>query len=122
MPNFDDHILKAGHNGNFFKSLDQNIFPDWVVNGIFYSALHCVDAVLSKSNLHPPLHHLRGAYIQKNSLLQSIYINYRSLEDLSRDARYTNKILTQVEIKECLDDLKIITEHISKFLKISIQI
>ena len=122
MPLFDDHIRKAEHNSRFYKSLDAATYPDWVVCAVFYTALHCVDAVLLINHIDPPSHHLRDSYIPRNPKLNPIYNHYRSLEDLSREARYNEKrVMTQQEVQDCLADLKTIGQHISDVLGVSIR-
>ncbi len=122
MAIFDDHIQKVEHNGNFFRSTDSVKFPDWVIAGVFYAALHCVDAVLITSNIDPTSHRARDSYIGNDTKLKPIYVNYRSLEDVSREARYNEKrFLTHHEVQDCLKDLDVIVKHISNLLGVPIK-
>ncbi len=67
---------------------------------MFYAAVHYVNAYLRKSNIQIPRRH-RGSergkgkgrlnIVQQDPKLQPIYINYRHLDDESRDARYELK-------------------------------
>jgi hypothetical protein len=47
MPIPEKHFQKALYNEKFFNDIKQN-YTDWAITGIFYSALHLVDAFLAK--------------------------------------------------------------------------
>ncbi len=118
MPSFDDHIDKAHHNEQLIAPLShaQSSFPDWVVVGAFYAALHYVDACLALRNIHPPTHHQRSGYVARVRDLKSVYPDYRTLEDVSRDARYTNNPVSPVAVTSSLENLKKIQSHLLPIL------
>jgi uncharacterized protein (UPF0332 family) len=89
MPSKDDHLQKARHNEAFFDSFELRSTPylDWVVTGIFYAALHYVDAFLATQGVHPGSHSRRDAEV-KLFLGAGFYLDDRALKDDSQDARY----------------------------------
>lgn len=102
MPARDEHLQKAGHNESFVSSfnLDSTLFLDWVVTGIFYAALHYVDAYLARNNYHPKFHAQRNALILKDSNLGSaIWQSYRDFQDDSWGARYKMQEFTAHEVR-----------------------
>ncbi len=90
MPNRDQHLQKAEHNEQFSNSLLPTAYIDWAVTGLFYSALHYIDAYLSNRGMHPSTHTRRDNKA-KGSLPKDIWGSYRYLKDASRDARYDMK-------------------------------
>jgi uncharacterized protein (UPF0332 family) len=89
----DEHILKACHNEKFYSSFDikTTTFRDWVVTGLFYCALHYVDAYLATQGIHPKHHEgfgERNDRVEHALDLKAIWGYYRALQDDSRDARY----------------------------------
>jgi len=57
MPGEHEHKNHAFHNKKLFDNIwiDRN-FPDWIVTVGFYTALHCIDAVLARDGFHPQMH------------------------------------------------------------------
>ncbi|MDR1759727.1 MAG: hypothetical protein LBR60_04290 [Fibrobacter sp.] len=52
MPSFDKHKAQAQHNENLANHLNtsqKGLFNDWVVTACFYSSVHLVEAMTSKS-------------------------------------------------------------------------
>lgn len=88
MPAADAHSAQSTHNKAFAESLDESKFQDWIVTALFYSALHAVDKTLATVNVHPQSHTDRNAYVGRESRLKRVYVEYRSLETASRNARY----------------------------------
>jgi hypothetical protein len=94
-----DYVQQAAHNVELADYLRKNRTDclDWAVTCLFYAAVHYVNAYLRKSNLAIPRRH-RGSdrnktegrlnIVQQDPTLRFIYINYRHLDDESRDARY----------------------------------
>lgn len=121
MPSRKDHIDQARHNEQFFSCFDINTTPflDWVVSGIFYSALHYVDSYLSTKGKHPITHGARTPLIHaaKPDLGRSFFHNYMSLKDDSQEGRYNMRTFTLDEIRRdilpLLDDIK---RHLRKFI------
>lgn len=104
MPRLQEHLDKAKHNENYYQSfnLDNTPYLDWVVNGIFYSAVHYVDAYFATIRFHPRDHQRRiDRILQDNNLGRNFYINYyRPLDQHSRSGRYNMKVFTSIEVRQ----------------------
>lgn len=98
MPEPNDYSGKVKHNELFVKCLkDTDVkayddFSDWIIIGIFYSSLHYMNLFLSKRyddiNLETIKSHKdRNAIIYQKCPYQ-IHMAYRTLYELSREARY----------------------------------
>ncbi len=87
MPTPSQHREKAEHD-EFFVSELKEPFWDWAITGLFYAALHYIEIYLARQAppIHPPTHPIRDSHIHR--LLSPIYVDYRELEEESRDARY----------------------------------
>ena len=111
MPSTPEHRSKAENNEFFTSELD-NPFWDWAVTGIFYSALHYVEAYFANQAppVHPATHQMRDNYVYVDKQLRPIYVDYRQLEDESRDARYdASMTITQADAQRsqgCLNRIK----------------
>lgn len=88
MPLLDDHLRQAERNLDFSLSLDPGKYSDWIATGLFYTALHYVDAFLATKNQHPGKHDIRDGFVAKLHELKPLYSEYRALKDSSRNARY----------------------------------
>lgn len=110
MPTKDEHLKKAKHNERFFTSLDINTTPfrDWVITGIFYSALHYIRALAAKHSFANI-----GRYGEIDNLLSrlpvfrkhpTIYSDYRQLKDDSRAARYEMVALSSSQVIDLRDN------------------
>lgn len=67
MPDFNAHIIQADSNIEFVKNIQQSKkFPDWLVTGCFYAAVHLVEAdIFTKNTIyykdnHGPVKSLSG--------------------------------------------------------------
>lgn len=100
MPSQDDHLQKARHNEQFVDSFELASTPylDWVITGIFYAALHYVDAFLATQAVHPGSHSRRDAEV-KLFLGTGFYLDYRALKDDSQDARYRVRQFSAEEVQ-----------------------
>jgi hypothetical protein len=89
MPTPAQHRAKAVHNESFAAN-SGDPFWDWAITGIFYAALQYVEAYLASQvpPVHPPTHQIRDSHIHRDRNLSPIYVDYRELQDESRDARY----------------------------------
>ena len=87
MPTSAEHRAKAESNEFFIQHLN-NPFWDWFVSVAFYTALQYIDAYFATlmPPVHPPTHQTRDSHI--HAKLPRVYVDYRQLEDDSRDARY----------------------------------
>ena len=120
MPRQEEHIEKARYNEQFFSSfnLDTTPFLDWVVNGIFYSALHYLDSYLASKGENPGEHRERIRLIQGDPKLgQLIFYHYMSLRDDSEEGRYNMKVFLPDEItNDILPSLNSIKTHLKKYI------
>lgn len=96
MAQFDDHIAQAKRNLQFLSSINRKITNcyDWQVTVCFYTALHFVNAHLSKYQLQYRKHRdVNYALNFSNSisparLPENEYLAYTALQSLSRRSRY----------------------------------
>jgi len=120
MPNQLDHINKARHNEAFAASIKETQFLDWLVNGVFYSAMHYTEAYLAINNNHPNSHPVRNEFIQEDpNLGWNFYRNmYRPLRDDSYEARYNMRIFTLDEInRHIIPLLESVKQHLSQYIR-----
>lgn len=118
MPSKDAHLRQANHNETFCSQLLSTEFLDWAVTGIFYSALHYVDAYLAIKNIHPSRHYQgRDRWVATESNLRHIWNQYRWLKDKSEAARYDVKHFTPAEAKDLKEnEFEVLKTHISVYL------
>lgn len=96
MAKFEEHIEQAKKNLQFLQSINLKIDNhfDWQVTVCFYTALHSVNAHLSKYNLQYRKHRdVNFALNFENrtspaKLPEEEYISYIALQSLSRRSRY----------------------------------
>lgn len=114
-----EHIKKAKHNEAFYLSIKETQYLDWVVNGIFYSALHYIESYFAIKDEHPNNHPLRGKIIETDPNLGSYFYRkmYKHLRDDSYEARYNVRIFTSEEIqKEIIPKLEAIKHHLKQYI------
>jgi len=120
MPNKIEHLSKAEYNENYYQYFDLVNTPylDWVVNGVFYSALHYIESYLATQNNHPATHADRNAYIREDpNLGRYIFKKYTSLKDDSESGRYYMKSFTPGEIQQfIIPNLYYIKEYLQKYI------
>lgn len=85
------HLDRARQNYQLYRKLaDEGIHLDWAVTVLFYTALHLVQTCLIEMATDisqvPREHGDRRYYV--STRLNSIFRDYRLLEDLSREMRY----------------------------------
>jgi hypothetical protein len=106
MPDNVEHLKKAEHNEAFFNSLeiDKTPYLDWLVNGIFYSAIHYIEAYLAIENKHSESHSARNIFIEEDPNLGRRFFRdlYRALRDDCYGGRYLMRVFTPDEIKKYL--------------------
>lgn len=120
MPIESEHLQKAEYNETFYQSFDLNRtqYYDWVVNGIFYSVLHYIEAYLATQNLHSLDHADRNAKIRSdNNLGRYVYKKYMELKDDSEGGRYRMQNFTPGEIRQdMIPKLDEIKEHLKRYV------
>lgn len=102
MPAENIHLAQAGKNERFYKTFDlaTTEFLDWAVTGLFYSALHYIDAYLAIKNYHPSKHEFRTPLVGREAKLRIIFRDYRRLKDESEAARYRVKKFKRKEVED----------------------
>lgn len=95
MPSFEEHIIQVNRNLNFLTNINNNVTDccDWQITVCFYTALHIINAHLSKFDLqyrkHSDVNHAINPYtISPGRIPEDVYISYMSLQSLSRRSRY----------------------------------
>lgn len=95
MPGFVEHINQAKRNLEFYQSMGHSSFFDWQVTVCYYTAVHLVNAHLAKmANLHYNTHKDTKIAISYENMIsicridKERYLDYITLEKLSRRARY----------------------------------
>ena len=107
MPDPANHLLQAQKNERFYQQLDLDSteFHDWAIIGLFYSALHYIDAYLATQGLENISNH--GIRLNEVSRAESplfpIYPSYRHLYQWSRWARYELIPCNKAEVEQLRD-------------------
>jgi hypothetical protein len=108
MPDIATHRQKGQHNQQVIAHLQMagDIYLDWVITAMFYTALHLVDQVLyHNARLNPRSHRERHAAIGQQSALAPVYRDYRELERQSRRSRYDCADFTPQEVQRLAERL-----------------
>ncbi len=106
MPGFRAHKRKASENEAFVEVLRRagGRHRDWMVTGLFYSALHHISALLhhrgcGDGDLKP--HSERTRQLWKRLPTESqVFDDYRQLKDDSEGARYECASFSDTEVGE----------------------
>lgn len=98
------HFSKGDHNEKFFNSfdLDKTTFRDWVVVGIFYTAIHYYEAYFAKSNRHTRSHETQDNWISNDKKISSTYDDYRELKQHRWKASYQAYNFKAEEIRDSI--------------------
>lgn len=120
MPSKGEHTNWARHNEAFWNSfdLDTSPFIDWVVTGIFYEAVHWVEAFLATKGRHSGSHKERSSTMHRYAQeLAPIQTGYDTLALDSRAARYLCRMHTSQEVSQDLIPLVTnVRNHISSLV------
>lgn len=119
MPNKSEHLSKAEYNENFYQSFDLHSTPylDWVVNGIFYSAVHYIESYLAIQGKHPKTHGQRNLEVRDDQNLGTdIFRKYKSLKDDSEGGRYYMQSFTLGEIRLIMSQLYDIKDCLKRYI------
>ena len=93
MPSAAEHLAKYQLNRAFLNSNGGLAGGDrmWASIVAFYSALHLVERLATRQNLHhmpPDAHGQRSRYLARHAQHRVIYADYRRLREASELARY----------------------------------
>jgi len=86
-----EHLNKISQNRDFLKeivSASSSTADGWRITILFYNALHYIEAYFCSKGRSNQTHTSRASSIQSDPVISSLYRDYRSLENLSREARY----------------------------------
>lgn len=91
MPNENQHLIQARHNEDFVQYLIDTIrFGDWAATGIFYAAVHYVEAAFDArlNGFHTFSHAVRDYNLSRVLPDPRGRLEYRRLKSASMLARY----------------------------------
>lgn len=89
MPLLTEHIAQAEKNERLYESLLGTEFNDWAVTGLFYAALHHIDAYfIRQTGARPSNHSSRNRLVDRTLNLSQIRRDYAELYNWSRNVRY----------------------------------
>lgn len=114
MPSTDQHLTQARHNEMFRQSLNGTSFADWIVTGIFYSAIHYIEAFLATKNLHPKNHAYRDNDVGIH--MSGSFRDYRHLKYKSERARYYCQTISLSDVNGCQTRINNIKASLRMFL------
>jgi len=120
MPKKEEHVNWAIHDRDFWTSidLDNSPFTDWAPTGMFYEALHWVEAFLATKEHHYREHKQRKWAMRRlfPSDLGTIEVDYSKLKQVSETARYDCYKHTANEIRQLIPLADHIKDHLSQLL------
>jgi len=90
MPRENQHLVQARHNEGFVQHLiNTTRFSDWAATGIFYAAVHYVEAAFdARLNFHTFSHAVREYHLSQVLPDPRSRLQYRRLKSASMLARY----------------------------------
>lgn len=99
MPTIQEHLRIAKNNETFSEYLiSQGTYLEWAATGMFYAAIHYVEAILAKQNKHSGSHRMRDTAIANDPTLSGIYDEYSELKNDSIQARYQGTNFTLADV------------------------
>lgn len=91
---------------------------DWAVTGMFYTAIHYVEAYMAKQGVHSAFHSRRDSAIQQDKKLCIIYDDFNDLKNDSIQARYQGYAFPLEEILARIQpSLNNVRGHVLSLLK-----
>jgi hypothetical protein len=111
-------LRKAQHDEEFVASLgvDPGRFTDWAVTGLFYSAVHYIEAYFARGNRHSGDHRARDSEIWRDGQLKRLYEPYNELKNHSITARYLVRTPTAQDLADSRQSLRAIKTEILKLV------
>lgn len=121
MPNKAEHLhIAQSHEGFSDYLITNDKHLDWAITGIFYVAIHYVEAYLDhKLQYHSASHRTRDSTMARMGHLRSIYDEFNDLKNDSIQARYfgTNFTLSDIDSRT-KPSLKKIKTHVDGLLSV----
>jgi hypothetical protein len=98
--NQEKHISKALHNEGFWQhfNVEKSEYLDWTVVGIFYSAMHYIDATFAREGKHLKSHEAADRQVAEHKDLVNVYSEYRNLKQLRWKASYWSTRFSKQDI------------------------
>jgi len=112
MPNASEHLAKVRSNKSVldhFGDAGSTKFSDWYVTVVYYTAMHCVEAIFDQEkSWHTLTHKERDEKLLKHfpALDMEFKRAYWRLYQQSREARYMSNRKIQIGNHECEEALK----------------
>jgi hypothetical protein len=125
MPTEDQHLVQARHNEEVVQHLISTPrFNDWAATGIFYAAVHYVEAAFDArlNGFHTFSHAVREYQLSRVLPDPKSRLQYRRLKSASMLARYLTRsspsggpqaassFFNAARIQQCLESLNIIKQ------------
>src|SRR5205823_2251134 len=109
---------KAKHDEQFVSSCDPKTSPfiDWAITGLFYAALHYVEAFFATQNRHSADHRARDSAIRRDPDLRAIYDDYNELKNFSINARYYMARFTEADLTALQPHFTKLKAHIAALI------
>lgn len=108
----EEHLQKAQETLDLRATLDlaKDGAIGWSITMLFYSALHYIEAYFSAVRGFECKHHFsRATEIRNDPRINSLFPDYRLLENLSREARYDVTVFNAGDLRcaeSCFDTIK----------------
>jgi hypothetical protein len=118
LPNYDEHIKKYRENKELIKSklkIENDMYHNWIVTIAFYAAVHLVESELAKDKIDSPDHTGRKNNIDRFNKFRDIRVQYKTLYDRSKVARYEATFMNKNKSTLALNCL----EQIENYLHIT---
>nr|DAX98292.1 MAG TPA: HEPN domain [Caudoviricetes sp.] len=116
MPKQTAHIRKYSHNKEFSENeyLKDSANIDWAIIATFYSALHLIEGLVAKHNLHFSSHKMRAQYVSRDKRLRELGIpaKYNTLYNQSIRARYDCVAMDKKDLSDVVCALNYIEDKL----------
>ena len=99
MANEAAHLVKAKYNQSFLETIGDE-FPDWLAIVAFYKAVHLVEALFARQQVHSHSHTQRNERLKNEHA--AIWKEFRPIYNASKLVRYTDRTIGLREVKEHL--------------------
>ena len=100
MPSREEHLAQAARNEALAQQLVAMGEAGWAITGLFYAALHLIQAYLVQVGPAPVNHQKRAVSIAATVELARVVDPYRLLKALSENARYDCRAFSPEQFEE----------------------
>jgi hypothetical protein len=118
LPTKDEHVQKAKGNEVFADSIEPTSQAriDWKLVVLFYTAVHYVEAYLSKTGTHLRSHTTRDSWVARESNLKRIKMSYSHLKYFGYNARYEVNAFTAKDVESAAKYLAQVKSELTPLL------